>query len=227
MTRGGHRSASGRGTVEAGPGDVITVNPGEVHDGAPIGPKGRSWFMLYLDPAIVAEAAGDIAEKTCRHSEFVSPVVQDRRVAFAVHHLFNAATGAAQCPLQLDEALLSALGPLLQSIPHRLTGIPTAIYKARSMMDEDPASAVSLAVLAQEAGLSRYQFLRAFARQTGLTPHTYLVQRRLRLARQLIRRGMAPAEVAVTCGFADQSHLTRLFVRTYGLTPGTYARAMR
>ena len=49
--RGAQKSMSGRGLIEAGPGDVITVNPGEVHDGAPLNDAGRGWRMLYLPPA--------------------------------------------------------------------------------------------------------------------------------------------------------------------------------
>ncbi|MDD4885573.1 MAG: AraC family transcriptional regulator [Thiomonas sp.] len=226
MDRGGHKSASGRGTVEAWPGDVITVNPGEVHDGAPIGSTGRSWRMLYFEPSIIVEAAKDITEEMHLDGEFASPAVRDKQLALAVHRLFKVATGTAPSLLQLDEALLSAIGPLLHPIPPRLSGIPAAILSARSMMDHDPAAAVSLTVLAHEAGLSRYQFLRAFARLTGLTPHAYLVQRRVHLARQLIRRGMKPAEAAVACGFADQSHMTRLFVRTFGLAPGAFAKVL-
>jgi AraC-like DNA-binding protein len=78
--------------------------------------------------------------------------------------------------------------------------------------------------LAAEAGLSRYQFLRAFTRLTGLPPHAYLLQRRVQHARQLVRRGLPLADVAAASGFADQSHMTRCFVRSLGLTPGTFAR---
>jgi len=59
---GAHRSLSGRGMVEAGPGDTITVNPGEVHDGMPIGDGGRSWRMLYIDPSLVADILRDMSE---------------------------------------------------------------------------------------------------------------------------------------------------------------------
>jgi hypothetical protein len=109
MERGGHRSSSGRGIVEAGPGDVITVNPAEVHDGAPIGSTGRSWRMLYLDPSLIALAASDIAEPASWRGEFSTPVVHDRRLAVGFARLFHAATQPAASPLQLDEALLRLL----------------------------------------------------------------------------------------------------------------------
>ncbi|WP_188590678.1 AraC family ligand binding domain-containing protein, partial [Achromobacter denitrificans] len=57
IRQGAQVSHSGRGQVQAGPGHVITVNPGEVHDGAPLGDGVRAWQMLYLDPEVVADAA--------------------------------------------------------------------------------------------------------------------------------------------------------------------------
>src|SRR5579864_2125901 len=53
---GAHRSWSDRGLVEAGPGELISVNPGEVHDGRPIDQRPRSWRLLYLDVQSVKTA---------------------------------------------------------------------------------------------------------------------------------------------------------------------------
>ena len=75
------------------------------------------------------------------------------------------------------------------------------------------------------SGLDRFQVLRSFARATGMTPHAYLVQRRIDLVRRLIASGQPLAQAAVASGFADQSHMTRIFVRKYGISPGAYARA--
>ncbi|MGF6839329.1 AraC-like DNA-binding protein [Paraburkholderia youngii] len=226
IERGAQKSTSGRGLVEASAGDVITVNPGEVHDGAPIGDGGRSWRMLYLDPAIVAELATDITEgrkgATC---EFSQPKVSDRRLAAQFGQLFRAMTGKIADPhgLRADETLLLVLASLLQpaSATHRC--IPAGIASARALIDDDPPGMVTLTALADEAGLSRYQFLRAFAKATGLTPHAYILQRRIHHARQLIRHGARLAEAAAQSGFSDQSHMTRLFVRSFGMTPGAYA----
>src|SRR5437773_1456616 len=56
---GGQRSWSGIGTVRATAGDVIMVNPGEMHDGASLDGAVRGWRIIYLDPAIVAREAGE------------------------------------------------------------------------------------------------------------------------------------------------------------------------
>ncbi|WP_437695203.1 AraC family transcriptional regulator, partial [Achromobacter xylosoxidans] len=104
-------------------------------------------------------------------------------------------------------------------------GAPAAIRHALGLIDDAPAAALSLADLARACGLSRFQVLRAFHRATGMTPHAYQVQRRLLLARHLLRQGMALADTAAAAGFSDQSHMTRLFSRAYGLSPGRYALA--
>src|SRR5436309_3146946 len=74
--------------------------------------------------------------------------------------------------------------------------------------------------LAAAAGMSPFALLRAFRAETGLPPHAYLNQLRVRLARQLLDAGLPPAQVAADAGFADQPHLTRHFKRAVGVPPG-------
>jgi AraC-like DNA-binding protein len=86
---------------------------------------------------------------------------------------------------------------------------------------------VTLVELAREAGMSRYQLIRGFKRELGLPPHAYLLQRRLALARRLVRAGRELAEAAMAAGFFDQSHLSRCFVRQFGVPPKRYASSAR
>jgi len=231
VDRGAQRSFSGRGTVEAGAGDVITVNPFEVHDGTPIGDAGRAWRMLYLDPGVVADMATDLHPGHYGDAEFDRPVIRDATLAPRVRLLFAQMTmpAAKNDALLREQLLLSILADALHPA-NRATGkhgdaAPDAIRLARTRIDDDPAATISLLDLARETGLSRFQVLRGFARVTGLTPHAYQVQRRVALARRLIAQGQPLAEVAAACGFADQSHMTRQFVRKYGVSPGMVAAA--
>lgn len=227
ITGGAQRSASGRGTVEAGAGDLITVNPGEVHDGVPIGDAGRCWQMMYVDLAVVqsmrAEAGGD---GPATLDEFKQPALRDRRQAALFSRCFAALTTRGNDPgrLAADEALVRLLAPLLQDRPPGPAPMPAGLAHARRWIDDDPAAAPGLALLAQAAGLSRWQFVRGFAHAFGITPHAYVLQRRAHLARRCIAGGSSLAEAAAMSGFADQSHMTRVFVRSYGLAPGAYAR---
>jgi AraC-like DNA-binding protein len=82
----------------------------------------------------------------------------------------------------------------------------------------------ALAELATMTGLSQFAVLRSFRAETGLPPHAYLNQLRVRQARTLLDQGITPADVAFETGFADQAHLTRHFKRVVGVPPGAYQR---
>jgi len=226
---GGHASWSDRGHVEAGPGEFICVNPGEVHDGRAIRHQVRSWRILYFDPVLMEQAAEDILEGAHARFMFTAPVFADapmRRLfeaAFAHASPVTPTTDMMACEtaiLKLAARLIDAHSTLRPKGGRELT---PCIRRARSRIDDDPAASLTLVELSEEVGLSRFQLIRGFARELGLTPHAYILQRRIAMARRLMRAGRPLAEVAVLAGFCDQSHLTRCFVRQFGVTPRRYA----
>jgi AraC-like DNA-binding protein len=82
-----------------------------------------------------------------------------------------------------------------------------------------------LSELASICGLSRSHFVRAFKQTTGLPPHRWLSMRRVNRAKELLQATEMPiSAVALDCGFADQSHLTRMFSKFYGVGPGAWRR---
>jgi AraC-like DNA-binding protein len=211
--------------VEADAGDAITVNPGEVHDGAPVGDAGRSWRMCYFDPVLIAGTFSDINEGVSKSFEFSSPVMRSVPLADGFRRLFQAMTGGCGEAFEIrrEELLLELFSLAARPRETATTLAPAGIERAKVLIDDDPTAPVALADLARESGLSRFQVLRGFVKATGFTPHGYLMQRRIDLARRLIARGARLAEAAAESGFADQSHMTRTFVRKYGVSPGAYA----
>ncbi len=224
--QGAQRSWSGMGAVEAGPGDVIMVNPGELHDGMPLGGGPRAWRMVYLDAGLAAAAA---REAGVDPAALVPPVARDPLLARRFARLFDCLADSAADPLAREEALFRCLALALRRhalAPPRSPGRSPTVTRALRRLEEAPAEPITLAELAALAGTGRFQLLRGFAREVGTTPHAYLVQRRVLLARRLLAAGMGPAEAALEAGFADQSHLTRAFVRQLGLTPARYRAAV-
>jgi AraC-like DNA-binding protein len=224
IEHGAQKSLSGRGMVEAGAGNMITVNPGEVHDGMPIGDEGRTWSILYFRPELVAEAAADVFEED-RQAEITHPVMADPLLARRFRSLFRILTSMPETGLAGESALLELIAKV---ICERRTPVVAApdIRHTRAMIDDDPSAGHTLARLAREAGLSRFQLLRAFEKATGLTAHAYIIQRRVDLARRLIADGVSLADAAASSGFSDQSHMTRIFVSKYGISPGRFADAL-
>lgn len=87
---------------------------------------------------------------------------------------------------------------------------------------------LSLIELAAAAGLSPSYFLRSFKQATGQTPHRFVMERRVRRAREHLERTDRPlAEIAYECGFASQSHMSDVFRHHLNMSPGRYRRSMR
>jgi AraC family transcriptional regulator len=102
------------------------------------------------------------------------------------------------------------------------------VRRASEFIDANLAGDISLADVARECQLSVAQFARSFRRSTGRPPHRYLTERRVERAQNLLLHSDLPlAEVAVRCGFADQSHFTKVFRRLVGVSPGSLRGATR
>ncbi len=101
-----------------------------------------------------------------------------------------------------------------------------AASQLRRMIDyieANLADDMTLPELATVAGLSPVYFARQFKQATGLAPHQYLLRARADRAERLLAHGMLPiATIALECGFCHQEHLTRVFRKRFGLTPGAY-----
>jgi AraC family transcriptional regulator len=99
--------------------------------------------------------------------------------------------------------------------------------RAKEILSANLDRGVPLKDVAQECRLSLSHFSRAFRSSMGVAPHSWLLTRRIEVAKQKLRDSRLPlAEVALACGFADQSHLTRVFTRMVGVSPGTWRRAL-
>ncbi len=203
------------------PGEVHILHPDEVHDGGPGTPDGFSYRILYLAPELIGAAldGGPLP--------FVPGAVQP--VTAAVRPLLPfLLPGHPLDELALDTLLttvadlLLALGDRGARRPSRTVDRP-AMERVRAYLSAHAASPVRSRDLESIVGADRYSIARQFRAAFGTSPDRYRTQRRLQGAREAIERGEPLAGVAVDAGFADQSHLTRQFKRTYGLTPARWA----
>jgi AraC-like DNA-binding protein len=100
--------------------------------------------------------------------------------------------------------------------------------RAKEMLRSKIDGSISITEIADACGLSRSYFIHAFRETTGCTPHQWLIAQRLEHARALLMGvDTSLAEVAAACGFADQSHFTRVFSQHSGVPPGIWRRRMR
>jgi len=101
------------------------------------------------------------------------------------------------------------------------------LFRVQELIESRLEADVTLQELASEVGYSRSHFLRMFHATTGMTPHRYVLNRRIERARRLLGDAdMSIAEVAYCCGFSSQAHLTLAFRKVCGLTPGECRREL-
>lgn len=102
------------------------------------------------------------------------------------------------------------------------------VEQAKAFLAEHLGGDILLADVARVTGLSRGHFIRAFALTTGITPHRWLQRHRVEKAKSLLlESNVTIAEIALACGFADQSHLTRSMKLLLGINPAALRKQHR
>lgn len=217
--------------LEAGPGDITAYNPGAVQASRALPARrgeGGHWLFvsLYAEPSFAADALGLAAPPTLAAPVLRSPAAFAalRRLAAMVARPDECAPGMAEEAAVAALAVAAGAAAVAPEERSRRRDDP-AVRRAASMLLDRLSRPPSLAELARELGLSREHLVRRFGAVHGMPPMAWALQRRLARARALLRAGASPAETAAALGFADQAHLTRLFGRTAGTTPGRYRAA--
>jgi AraC-like DNA-binding protein len=202
---------------------VTVLPPHVVHDGRAATTTGFRKRVLYLETSVLGEELiGPAVDR---------PVVPDTRLRDAVADLHD----ALLCPDDLLEAesrlafvaarIRASLGEPPTELP--IQSGPDLAERLRAHLDAHLFEPVTIGDAASEIGAPLTQVARAFASVFGISPHAYVVGRRLESARDRILAGQPLADVAAEVGFHDQAHLSRRFMQFLGTTPGRFRGAGR
>jgi len=157
-----------------------------------------------------------------RSREHIRRVAERYRALLSVNIALTRTLSAVRAHLaHLDEALPIPRGTARKGLTRWQE------RRARSYLLSNLATRISNADVAAACGLSQNYFVTVFRQSTGETPHACLLRYRVAKAKQLLLGPTAIADIALTCGFGDQSHLTRVFTRHVGIAPGEWRRERR
>lgn len=223
------RSRGRPGVAE--PQALLVFNPSEPHSGRMGGSARWRYRAFYLAEPGIGHLMAALGLDHAR--QFESNVLGDPALidAFlALHRALDADPGPDD-PLGRDERVVHTFGTLFQQHAGPGRRVPAApagaavLAPVLELLHDAFQERLGLEQMAAAGGLTPFQLIGAFKRTTGLTPHAYLTQLRLRAAIRHLGAGRPLIDAAVASGFYDQSALTRHFKRTFGMTPLQYVRA--
>jgi AraC-like DNA-binding protein len=212
-----------RGSEHLAPPDtLVLMNPDELHTGRAETDQGWRYRMVYLDADVLSAISGDsgwwFADAVSRDAP------RARRVGALLQSLWT-----SNDSLAFDSRLSLLVDALRPAARIGRVARPLAAQRFAAVVDfmqSRLGDVLTLEMLAGVAGLSPFHFLREFKRAHDATPQQMLMALRLFDAKQRLAAGEPPASVAAAAGLSDQAHLTRAFVRRYGVTPGRYQQQL-
>lgn len=213
-------------------GQINLVVPGEAHDGHAAVDNGWTYSMFYLPPEALREAAQAFAHKP-ELPHFRQGVINDPALARCIRITHRTLADETTPLLEKETRLHWLLAHWIDRHSHQSGSLRApgkehdAVIRARNYIRDCLGDDMSLDDVARAANLSPFHLVRVFEKNTGVTPHAYLIQERVRAARERLPLPARLADIAAELGFSDQAHLTRLFKRQYGVTPGAYRKMLQ
>jgi AraC-like DNA-binding protein len=223
ITGGCERIRIGNHTVVAPAGTVAVVNPEECHDGEPGAEGGWAYRTFYPSVPLMMTVAQELGQN---HPPLFFPtLIEDTdliRLLILAH-----VNSTSRDTIGAEASMLVALRHLI--LRYRASGArPEHVEDSGSrhrlsvyerIVESELTGPLNLQRLADAAGVTRFQVIRDFKKEVGLTPTAYIRNHKLRRASVLIEQGASLADAAIAAGFADQSHLSRTFRAIRGITP--------
>lgn len=202
------------------PGGTMVLHPDEAHDGQAGTGAGFHYRMIYVEPALIQQILGGQALPFIRHGLSTDPRL------FAATQALIQRMDSPMDAMEEQDALFDLAQALHACSDKHIVDAANKQYfdypaaeRAREYMHSALTNNITLEELAEHSGRDRWSLSRDFRLLFGTSPYRYLTMRRLDLVKSLLMQGYTLVNAALAAGFSDQSHMSKHFVKTFGLTP--------
>jgi AraC-like DNA-binding protein len=205
---------------------IVVFNPGELHSNRYHDDDEWSYTSVYVDPDYIVHIASSHGIRSDAPLRFTN-IIEDPALSGPMVSL-NHDDVALQTEI-VERVLLGLLTKHLCADNEAGTAYMDfyeIVEEVKRFIGMDLYLSHSLSRLSQRHGISPFQLHRAFKAHTGLTTSGYRTLLRINLSKKLMHSGVPLTEVALECGFFDQSHFIRRFKAFTGVTPGAYLDSM-
>ncbi|MGE8068810.1 AraC family transcriptional regulator [Pseudomonas sp. NPDC089569] len=211
---------------EVDAGTVVLMNPGDVHACNPIDDQPWSYLMLYVDTAWLTDLQHQLGFANDQaFRRFAITHTQDMTLFNGLQNVYEVLVDQQQDVLHKHSAVAEFFTDVqlrLNPADQPLREPDTRLALAAGFIRDHCTQTLRLEDICAAAQLSQSYLIRAFKQHYGMTPHAFLINRRIQFARDQLRRGKLIADVALEAGFADQAHFQRAFKQHLAATPGQY-----
>lgn len=213
-------------------GALVLMNPGWVHACNPIDNRPWGYWMMYVDTGwltALRHEAGLLPRPDWQ--DIGTAILTDDHWYSGYCELAKTLLDPAQVLLDKQTRAVEYLSGLMHALADQpvqpMVQAPSRLHALAAFLDEHAADELSLETLCVQSGYSPGHLIRAFKQYFGLTPHAYLVNRRIQLGQSELKHGTAIADAALSTGFSDQAHFQRTFKRLVAATPNQYRRSVQ
>lgn len=195
-----------------------------------------SYLPVYMPFGLLASVSEGLFERELRHEQLsIPPGTRDQRLCAAM----RAIRVGCLSTIEPTNLMLDSWALILSEIVVRRFSshsgrhdrsshgriLPRGVALAVDFIEANLHQDLRLASIANASAMSTYHFARSFKETVGMSPHAYVLARRVRRAQEMLDHdGRELTHVAAACGFSSQAHLTTAFRRRLGVTPGGYRR---
>lgn len=202
--------------LKAPVGTICITNAKEVHATPCDNYIGNSFFTFYVSPDVITKLNnGQVVF-------FKDNIIYDQNIFSELYFLslnFN------KRDIQFEKRLKSALTSLISKYSFKKEISHGTKQLFQSFINNKSFDTFSLSKTASQFGMSKYKFIRLFKQETGLTPNTFILLKKIEQSKEMLKNGNTIFDVAIDCGFYDNSHFYKNFKRFIGVNPLDFQNA--
>lgn len=210
------------------PNNLVVINPKVVHACNPIEDEARTYHMIYFDENWCKGIQETIFGKLDSFMKMPQVNIEDKKLFEEFIELNILLLNGEIFYLEKEEALQTFL---IEFFKRYCSQEPTQsleksnnqlIVKAQKFMKENTNENLTIKEISDYLNISEFYFIKLFKQTTHITPHAFLLNQKISKAKELLAKNLDISQIAYELGFADQSHLNRVFKRYVAATPFEY-----
>lgn len=206
-------------------GDLILFNPHDNHTCEQIDGRALDYRCLNIKPDAMKQIVFEITGKNYM-PYFTEPVIFNNDIVTSLQELYFMIMQGEK-DFKKEEIFLFIIEQLITEYAKPISAaviqeINTEIKTVCDFLEKNYMKNITLNDPSNLTGISKYNLVRSFTKQKGISPYSYLESIRIDKSRKFLENGISPIEVALNTGFTDQSHFSKFFKKFIGLTPKQY-----